>query len=220
MRGGQRTAPNLFTRLLLFFFHLIYEPLAWSYDLVAWVVSLGRWRSWVYTALPELTGPRVLELGHGPGHLQLALHQKGVRAFGVDRSPQMGRLARRRLNHAAFTPNLVRASTEHLPFSPHSFDQLVATFPSEYIVLPTTLSESLRALTPLGKLVVLPVAWIRGNRLWDRAAAWLFKLTGQASAWDSRFSEPLRRAGFSVEEKRVSTSTSEIMLLLARQPLD
>lgn len=216
MPGDQRPAPNIFTRFLFFFFYLIYEPLAWSYDFVAWVVSLGRWKSWVYSTLPQLPGPRVLELGHGPGHLQVALHQKGLRVFAIDRSAPMGRLAHQRLVKAGCTPNLVRATAEHLPFPRKAFNQLVATFPSEYIVQAGTLADAHRALASNGSLVVLPVAWIRGSRLWDRAAAWLFRATGQAPDWNPRFTEPLLRAGFSVEEKRLELPGSEVMLIIGK----
>lgn len=216
MPGGQRQAPNLFTRFLIFFFYLIYEPLAWIYDLVAWVVSLGRWKSWIYCTLPMLPGPRVLEFGHGPGHLQVTLHQKGLGVFGIDRSAQMGRLAQRRLLKAGFAPNLVRATAEHLPFPRQAFNQLVATFPSEYIAQPGTLAEAHRAIASNGRMVVLPVAWIRGNRLWDRAAAWLFRTTGQAPDWNPQFTEPLHRAGFSVEEERTALPGSEVMLIIAK----
>jgi ubiquinone/menaquinone biosynthesis C-methylase UbiE len=217
MPGDLRTSPNFITRFLRFFFFLIYEPFAWSYDLVAWIVSLGRWNSWVTSTLPELPGPRVLELGHGPGHLQLALRQKGIRAFGIDRSAPMGRIASRRLRRAKVTPYLVRAKAEHLPFPINAFDQLVATFPSEYIIQPATLSEIKRLLANNGKVLILPVAWIRGNKLLDRAAAWLSRVTGQAPNWDPRFIEPLRRAGFFVKEKRIELLGSEVMLITASQ---
>ena len=216
MPGDSRPSPSLFARFLFSFFYLIYEPLAWSYDLVAWVVSLGRWKNWVYSTLPELPGPRVLELGHGPGHLQTALHKNGIQVIGIDRSAPMGRLAYRRLIAANHTPNLVRASAEHLPFPPNAFDQIVATFPSEYIVQIPTLAESNRVLMSEGRLVILPVAWIRGNRIWDRAAAWLFHVTGQAGTWDTRYSDPLRRAGFTVEEKHVKLPGSEVMLVIGK----
>lgn len=216
MLGGQPPAPNLFTRFLRFFFYLIYEPFAWCYDFVAGVVSLGRWKSWVFSTLPDLPGPRVLELGHGPGHLQLALRQKGIQAFGVDRSVTMGRLARSRLAKAGYTPNLVRARAEDLPFQASAFNQLVATFPSEYIIHPSTLSEAKRMLTCHSKLVVLPVAWILGNRIWNRVAAWLFRVTGQAPDWEPRFSDPLRAAGFSVEEKPIELIDSKVMLIIGK----
>jgi ubiquinone/menaquinone biosynthesis C-methylase UbiE len=216
MSGDLRASPNLITRFLRFFFYLIYEPFAWSYDIVAWLVSLGRWKNWIFGTLPELPGPRVLELGHGPGHLQIALNQKGIHVFGIDRSAQMGRIAYRRLVKARAAPNLVRATADHLPFPPKVFDQLVATFPSEYIVLSATLEEAKRGLSPRGKFVILPVAWIRGTLPWDLLAAWLFHVTGQAPSWNKRFSDPLRRAGFVVDEKMVRIKDSEVMLITAR----
>ena len=56
----------LLTRFLGFFFHLLYHPFAWAYDLIAWTVSLGRWKDWVESVVPFIKGMRVLELGHGP----------------------------------------------------------------------------------------------------------------------------------------------------------
>ena len=50
-------------------YYLLYHHFAWTYDLVADIVSLGQWKDWVRTALPYLDGC-VLELGYGPGHLQ------------------------------------------------------------------------------------------------------------------------------------------------------
>ncbi|MEX2160325.1 MAG: methyltransferase domain-containing protein [Anaerolineales bacterium] len=207
-------APNLPTRLLRFLFYLLYQPLAWSYDLVAWLVSLGQWKRWLFAALPELPGPRVLELGHGPGHLQLALQQQGSLAFGLDPSGQMGRLAARRLSKVPST-NLVRAVAEGTPFKSASFDQVVATFPSEYILHTETLLEVQRALHPNGRFVILPVAWLRDKSTWGKLMAWLFRATGQAGEWDGSFSRQIASAGFAVEEKRLTLEKSELMLLVA-----
>ena len=52
------------------FFHLLYHPFAFTYDLVAAVVSFGQWKNWGQSILPFIDGTRILELGHGPGHLQ------------------------------------------------------------------------------------------------------------------------------------------------------
>lgn len=211
-----RPAPNLPTRLLSLFFYWLYQPLAWSYDLVAWLVSLGRWKSWIFSILPEVRGPRVLELGHGPGHLQAELFKRGFQPFGLDRSPQMGHLAARRLKAAGFRSNLVRADAAHLPYANEAFDQVVATFPSEYIIQAQTLAEAHRVIRANGSFVVLPVAWIRGRSALERLAAWLFRVTGQAAEWDGRFSDPIRLAGFRVEEKRVVLPGSEVMLVMVK----
>lgn len=201
--------------LLRVFFYLLYQPMAWSYDAVAWLVSLGRWRSWVNSVLPELskTG-RVLELGHGPGHLQVAMRIAGQTPFGIDLSAQMGQLASRRMRGAGQQPLLVRADGRWLPFRAGAFEHIVATFPTEYILQAGTLGEARRTLAAGGSLVLLPVAWITGSDWLSRAAAWLFHITGQAGNWDGRFSAAIRQHGFQVQEKRVTLPGSEAMLLV------
>jgi ubiquinone/menaquinone biosynthesis C-methylase UbiE len=198
-------------RLLQAFFYLLYHPLAWTYDLVAWLVSLGHWSEWIGVVLPHLRGPRVLELGHGPGHLLVAMRSSQIKLYGLDLSRPMGHLARRRNPDAA----LVRADGRHSPFAAGSFDQLVATFPTEYILHPDTLAGIRRVLASGGQLLIVPVAWLRGRNPLSRAAAWLFRVTGQAGNWDGRFSTAIAAAGFALEEQRVDLGHSEVMLLVA-----
>lgn len=205
----------MLTRLLRAFFYLLYQPLAWTYDAVAWAVSLGRWREWIEATLPELNGPRVLEIGHGPGHLQVAMRSKGLVSFGVDLSLQMSAIAARRLSRADEPTLLVRANGVQLPFCNAAFDQLVATFPTEYIMQPVTLASAVRVLRPGGSLVLLPVAWITSKRRLHRAFAWLFRTTGQAAPWTGAFSSALRAASFVVREQRVALPGSEVMLVIA-----
>lgn len=202
-------------RLLKTFFYLLYQPFAWTYGLVAWVVSLGRWRTWVATVLPELNGPRVLELGHGPGHLQVAMRSKSLVPFGIDLSPQMSALANHKLGTGTL---LVRANGTHLPFAAEIFDQLVATFPTEYIIQPNTLASARRVLRSEGKLVLLPIAWLTGTSWIDRAFAWLFRVTGQAGEWTSTFSAALRAAGFETRERRIDLDGSAVMLVIGTKP--
>ena len=71
------------------FFHLLYHQFAWSYDWVSGLVSLGMWQDWIEVALPYLKGPKVLELGPGPGHIQKALAERGVESVALEASPQM-----------------------------------------------------------------------------------------------------------------------------------
>ena len=74
-------------RVIKFGFHLLYHELAFTYDAVAWLVSLGQWQAWGRTALDRVRGPRVLEIGHGPGHLLIALARSGRQPIGIDLSP-------------------------------------------------------------------------------------------------------------------------------------
>ena len=144
---------------LRFVFSLLYHPFAWSYDLVAATVSLGHWNEWVRSTLPLIQGRKVLELGSGPGHLQVELKRKGFLVFGLDESWPMVRQSSHRLRRKGYPANLVRGLTQHLPFEP-SFETVIATFPSEYIFDPDTIREIHRVLIPGGRLIVLLSAGI------------------------------------------------------------
>ena len=178
------------------FFHLLYNQFAWAYDLVAWLASMGQWRAWGEAALPYLCGERVLELGHGPGHLLAAMIERGLAPVGVDPSPPMGRLARCRLAGIGGAGSLVRARAQALPFRNASFDSAVATFPTEFILDPTTLQETARVLRSMpcsrplvrqpighragGRLVVVAWARLSTRKLLSRLTASLYRVTGQA----------------------------------------
>src|SRR5450830_1634642 len=113
-------------------YYLLYHQFAWTYDLVASMVSLGRWQDWIHSALPYLNG-RVLEIGFGPGHLQFSLNEKDLPSFGLDESRQMARQASRRLRKQGVTSHLSRGYAQYIPFASGVFDSVVATFPAEYI---------------------------------------------------------------------------------------
>jgi len=208
---------RLLTPLLRIAFHLLYHQFAWSYDLVAAVVSLGRWQAWVRSVADDLPGLRVLEIGHGPGHLQRALLAKGIAAFGLDESPQMSRMAHRRLTRGGLKPRLARGRAQALPFPANCFHQAAATFPSEYILDSAALAEIHRVLLPGAQLVVLPYASIVGRRWLERAVAWLNRVTGQSGDFGDYYIEPLRQAGFEVEVEHRGLQRSSLMIIKARK---
>ncbi|MFC1936517.1 class I SAM-dependent methyltransferase [Chloroflexota bacterium] len=206
-------------KFLKIFFHLLYHQFAWTYDLVSGIVSLGMWNSWIRSSLPKLPGPRVLELGHGPGHLQSALFNTPAQAFGLDLSPQMGKLAVQRLKRIGHSPRLTNADTKNLPYPANTFDQLVATFPTEYIVDPETITETHRVLKTGGQVIIIPVAWITGQSFFHRLAAWLFKITGQAGEiTDDIYTKGLAQyetRGFNLQIEKLPHKQSTILMLTA-----
>jgi ubiquinone/menaquinone biosynthesis C-methylase UbiE len=207
--------------VLRVFFRLLYHPFAWTYDSVAAIVSVGQWRTWVMSVMPDLTGPRVLELGHGPGHLQARLQAEGRQAYGLDESRQMGRLARQRLQQKGFIPCLARGIAQALPYPAGTFQQVVATFPTEYIADPRTLMEIYRVLAQDGEAVLLLLAWITDKRWYGRLAAWLFRVTGQAPvAWDDRHLEAFQRIGFQSRAEQLSLKSSTLLIVHLRKPVN
>jgi ubiquinone/menaquinone biosynthesis C-methylase UbiE len=205
---------KLLQRFMRFFFHLLYHPLAFTYDLVAWAVSFGRWKDWVFGILPFIEGTRILELGHGPGHLQRLLLDRGWFAFGLDESKQMGRLAKRRLGNTA---RLTRGLAQSLPYPNEMFDCVVSTFPSEYIFDPRTLSEVRRVLRSRGRLVVLPAAFPK-----NRFLQWLYKVTGESPSnveefVQQRLRQPFAAANFRAEVKTIEVKSSTLMFVLAEK---
>lgn len=205
---------ELIRRFMRFFFRLLYHPFAFTYDLVAWVVSFGKWKDWVYSVLPFIKGTDLLELGHGPGHLQRLLLDRGLNPVALDESTQMGRLAKRRLGASQ---KLARGITQALPYPNETFDSVISTFPSEYIFDPRTLSEVRRVLRNSGRLIVLPAAFPANGFL-----KWLYKITGESPAVldesiKERLGKPFLQAGFEVEMHVIELKSSRLIIILAKK---
>lgn len=207
------------------FFYLLYQPLAWTYDWVAAFVSAGLWQEWIGAILPDLdeSPGRTLELGHGPGHLQVALARRGRAVFGLDRSAQMGRQAAGRLGRVGQPVRLARGQAQALPFRGAAFAQVFSTFPTEYVIHPDTLAEVWRVLVPGGRWIILPDAWVTGRSLPQRFSTLLFRLTGQSASlvsdeWLEPYLEHYRRAGFEtrIERRRLRASVALVITATRR----
>jgi ubiquinone/menaquinone biosynthesis C-methylase UbiE len=204
---------NLIRRFMRVFFNLLYHPFAFTYDLVAATVSFGKWNDWVYNIIPFIEGTRILELGHGPGHLQRILLNRGLFAAAIDESAQMGTLAKHRLGSSQ---KLTRALAQKIPFASESFDSIISTFPSEYIFDMQTLSEAHRVLRNRGRFIVLLAAWPKNPML-----AWLFKITGQSpsevyESIKSKTKELLARTEFNkLEVQIVEVKSGSLLVVIA-----
>jgi ubiquinone/menaquinone biosynthesis C-methylase UbiE len=208
---------RLLYSLLRIFFELLYTRFAWTYDGVAWASSMGQWHTWQRAALEDLPAGRILELGHGPGHILVDLARSRTSAFGIDRSRQMSRIAGRRLRRAGSPGRIARASAFRLPFATQSFSAVVSTFPTEYILDPRTVHEVARILAPGGLMVVIPVAAITGPGIFDRSAGWLNRVTGQSDVAGERWIAPWREGPFDVEVERVVLPRSRVWRIRAHR---
>lgn len=200
--------------LLRIFFHLLYHQFAFAYDFVAASVSFGHWKDWVMEVVPFIEGNRILEIGHGPGHLQRVLLDRGLVAVGMDESKQMSRLTKRNTDGSA---RLTRGLAQHIPFRDKAFDTIIATFPSEYFVDPQTLSEIKRCLLNEGRFIVLPVALPR-----NRFLSWLYRVTGQAPSETlktirEKMEAPFIKSGFNVETQVLDVKSGTLVLVVAKR---
>ena len=202
---------------LRWFFLHFYTSLAWTYDGIAYLVSVGQWKAWVRSAKQAVNAFPALEIGHGPGHL---LAELGPRATGIDASRQMSRIAQRRLRRAGIQPRLVRARAQELPFQSESFGCLVSTFPAEYILEPASIQEAWRVLRAGARLVIVAMAEIRSRRPLDRLASWLFRVTGQSGEIPPEWTEPLVRIGFNILRVDVPVSRSNVVQIIGSKPAE
>ena len=205
---------NIIQHFMRVFFHLLYHPFAFAYDLVAATVSFGKWNDWTKAVLPFIKGTHILELGHGPGHLQRILLDLKLDPVAIDESAQMGTLAKRRLGKSH---QLTRGLAQHLPFANNSFDCVVSTFPTEYIFNAQTLSEIRRCLSDGGRLIVLPVAWPKSGFL-----KWLYQVTGESpvdgqTSTKIKMMKPFINAGFETKVEIVELQSSILMILIANK---
>jgi ubiquinone/menaquinone biosynthesis C-methylase UbiE len=210
--------PLFFMKTLLrFFFKLLYHQLAFAYDFVAATVSVGQWKNWVSSILPLIEGTRILEIGHGPGHLQRILLSRNLSTVAIDESAPMGLLAKRNTNGKA---TLIRAIAQGLPLADESFDTVVATFPAEYINDPQTLREVKRCLSDGGRFIVLSAALQMGRKPLERMMSLLFQITHQSPVdpledVKEKLRTPFTEAGFEVEVQELQVKSSLLLVIIA-----
>lgn len=200
-------------------FRLLYHELAFTYDTVSQVVSLGQWRDWQRAALAHLHAPpgaRVLELAHGTGDMAIELRSAGYRVAALDLSPAMGRIAQRKLRNWGWRPPLVRGQAQALPFPDNTFAAVVSTFPTDFIVDPRTLHEVHRVLRPSGRLVVVYGGLLTGKHPAASALEIAYRVTGQRGPWPVDIEARLSEAGFTVEMITEPLQRSVALLFVAQ----
>ncbi|HEY0757122.1 MAG TPA: class I SAM-dependent methyltransferase [Ktedonobacteraceae bacterium] len=127
------------------------------YRFASTVPFAGQWRAWQRQVLPRLRGHDVLELGCGLGDLLGDMLEAGYACQAVEHAPEMARAARETLarRHLGSPSLVLLGSAQNLPFSSNSFDNVVSTFPAEYIYDPETIAQVESVLRPGGRLIVI-----------------------------------------------------------------
>lgn len=210
---------NVWLHFVRFGFRLLYHKMAFAYDTVSHLVSLGAWRFWqrsVFQHLPHPTAGRVLELAHGTGDLQLDLHERGYHSVGCDLSPQMGRIAWRKLSRQT-RPRLIRCQAQQLPFPDAAFAAIVATFPTNFIISQSTLCEARRVLIPEGQLIVVLSGYLKGRDPLARFIEWLYHITGQREARIPDWKGLLASCGFEAQIVIHDLERTRVQLLIAHK---
>jgi len=133
----------------------LYGPFARVYETVAWLVSFGYWSTWRLDALAYTQPGSVLEIGFGPGELLISLAEEGRDVIGLEPSPHMHHVTAQKLGKQSLRVNRVCAVAEAMPFPSGAFDNLISTFPSNYILDEDTLTEMMRVVRRQGRCVVL-----------------------------------------------------------------
>ncbi len=208
---------HLYHRLIRLGFYLLYHQMAWSYEAVAWLVSFGQWAGWRRLALDYLPPGPTLELAYGTGVFFADMLAAGRQAVGLDLSPYMARQAVRRLNRQGYDSRLCQASAEAIPFPANTFSGLVATFPTDYIFRPRTLSEAYRVLRPGGRLVIVVEGVLRGPRPLNAVLDWLYRVTGQRTLPEDRPRRQMEAYGFRADWALAGDEKIQARLLVAEK---
>ena len=211
---------NLWWRLVRLGFRLLYNEMAFTYDWVSYIVSLGAWRCWQRAALKHLkvdSGKLVLEIAHGTGNLQLNLREAGYRTIGYDLSPYMGRIARTKLIRRGYPANLIRGQAQQLPFSAGSFAAVVSTFPTDFIVQAETLREVNRVLEADGQFIIVPNGALTGGGVSGAGIEWLYRITGQRGEKSTDLGDYFGSFGFDAEMVIESCPRSIAQVIIARK---
>jgi ubiquinone/menaquinone biosynthesis C-methylase UbiE len=190
---------------------------------VAAFISLGHWNNWAKEIIPFIHGTNVLELGFGPGHLQVEMIRRGLHVYGVDESSQMLRRASRLIRNKQLPVTLIRGLAQQLPFQTY-FDSVIATFPSEYIFNPGTVKEIYRVLVPGGKLVILLTA-MPGNqnpltKIFDRVSLLRYHSKSPVETRLNEFIQTYEKEGFRIRKTYLERKIVTLLLLVGEKPIE
>ncbi|MBA3944025.1 MAG: class I SAM-dependent methyltransferase [Herpetosiphonaceae bacterium] len=205
----------LYSQVIQWSLRRLYNEFAWSYDLVAALVSRGYWSWWIAACLPLLEPGLTLELGCGTGYLQRALALRQLPHVGLDRSAAMLHWARHKVAVSGSPDQLVCGDTRVLPVQAHVVRNVVATFPAPYVLERSTLQEIKRVLQPDGQFLIIDNGLPSQQDAYAAVIDLAYRATMQSGRSDPR-PALLRQAGWIVREQWIEVEQSQVWVLQAR----
>jgi demethylmenaquinone methyltransferase/2-methoxy-6-polyprenyl-1,4-benzoquinol methylase len=140
----------------------MFDAIAWRYDRLNHVLSLGLDRVWRRRAIRELAledGDRVLDVCTGTGDLAVeALKKRRVSILGVDFAGEMLKHALEKVRRGGLDDRirLARGDATRLPVPDAAYDAAMVAFGIRNVADPSAaLREMCRTLRPGGRLVIL-----------------------------------------------------------------
>jgi demethylmenaquinone methyltransferase / 2-methoxy-6-polyprenyl-1,4-benzoquinol methylase len=132
----------------------LFAPLGPSYERAGAALSFGQdplWRRFLVSRVPPLS--KVLDVATGTGAVARLLLERGCTVTGLDQSPGMLAMARKRLGARAV---FLEGRAEELPFEDGSLDALTFTYLLRYVEDPgAVLNELARVVRPGGTVAML-----------------------------------------------------------------
>ena len=136
-----------------------YERVAGLYDAVFEDIRVraDEWR-WLNQHLPSGGALRLLDVGCGNGALLDALRPLITHAVGVDRSPAMIEVARRRRAHEKLRFEIVDGPV--IPLADQSVDVVVSLLSFRYLDWDPIMNEMRRVLVPGGRILIIDMVTV------------------------------------------------------------
>ena len=132
-----------------------YNRVAHFYDLFEAPIECLSFSKWRETLFNRLQGKRILEAGIGTGK-NLPYYPDDIHVTAIDISTGMLERARKREANLDIEAELLEMDVQHLEFSDHSFDTILATFVFCSVPDPILgLKELYRVCKPDGRLLLL-----------------------------------------------------------------
>ena len=190
----------------------LYHRFAWAYDIVAWLVSFGYWSQWRRDALGYLIPGKVLETGFGTGSLLIEMAQRGMDVVGLELSNQMHQITQGKLNGKGLAIKRVRGRIQNLPFYSSALENVLSTFPTNYIFHPNSLREVHRILFLHGRWVITGVG-VQFKSAWKHFFVGWF-LGGGENPWMEDFIQQAQQSGFQVRVKHHESSAYILPIII------